>query len=98
MARLAAYATAIMGKRTYEFGYRFGLKRALVILGHGVRLSENVTTSPALKHTETRQYDSENAFQGFEVLIVCNTGGDRSIRRSRSRSDLGRVHGVQLPL
>lgn len=25
-ARLATYATAIMGKRTYEFGYRFGLK------------------------------------------------------------------------
>ncbi|ASM75461.1 deaminase (plasmid) [Pseudosulfitobacter pseudonitzschiae] len=26
MARLATYATAIMGRRTYEFGYRFGLK------------------------------------------------------------------------
>ena len=25
-ARLAGYAVAIMGKRTYEFGYRFGLK------------------------------------------------------------------------
>lgn len=26
MARLATYATAVMGRRTYEFGYRFGLQ------------------------------------------------------------------------
>lgn len=139
-ARLESYATAITGRATYEFGYRFGiqpgqnpyphmktivfskslelpdatdvdlqefcdaasidairrrsagpiylcgggafaggllamgqidvqrLKRAPIILGDGVPLFGDTTTSPSLEHIETRVYDDGYPLQEYRVL------------------------------
>ncbi|MCB1348172.1 MAG: dihydrofolate reductase family protein [Maritimibacter sp.] len=154
-ARLETYALAIMGRRTYEFGYRFGmqpgqnpyphmattvfsgalelpddsevavsaprdakaieglkstaggpiylcgggvfagwllslglvdrlfLKRAPIVLGGGVQLFGGTSTSPRLKHIDSRDYGNGYLLQVFDVANPTNSGpGDPSVLRT----------------